>query len=366
MAEYQEIVRIVLQVVEANTEAIKSLAQSLEKVMQTTRKLNVNMLALGFFGRMVQNTMESLLKPAAEITQIFELFGLILEILFLPIMLELMPLFLDLVDYITGLNNETKLFAGWIAIVAFVLGGIISTLAFMGIGLDKLILAFSDFSKSILKLGTPFAIVAAVIIAIIIGIFLSWKTNFGKIKVWAEVVVEGIKSMFSGLKRFFSGILDVIVGLFSGDTEKLINGLKNIWSGFWEFVGGGFKALLGVIVIVGLGIIRIVLSIIQTAIGLILSGLAKVSELVGAKKLQLTLLSAKDKVDTFFEGLYNKDFNEDINKPTKTPSNSGVNVVINQNVNANVQDMSAFDRLLNQNNQRMLDEIMAKVKASQT
>lgn len=54
-----------------------------------------------------------------------------------------------------------------------------------------------------------------------------WKPVF-------ESICESIGNIIDGLKETFSGLIDFITGIFSGDWERAWNGIKEIFSGIWS------------------------------------------------------------------------------------------------------------------------------------
>ena len=95
------------------------------------KKARGSMLFLGlsimFFGQQLQRTAEGLLRPAAELVGIFDIFGVTLELLFLPVMLALLPLFIGLLDVVSSMPDWLKLLIGAFMVFVFVLGGILAT-----------------------------------------------------------------------------------------------------------------------------------------------------------------------------------------------------------------------------------------------
>ncbi len=53
---------------------------------------------------------------------------------------------------------------------------------------------------------------------------------------------ENIENIWNSIKRIFSGIIDFITGVFSGDWEKAWNGVKDIFGGIWDLLVSVIKA----------------------------------------------------------------------------------------------------------------------------
>lgn len=72
------------------------------------------------------------------------------------------------------------------------------------------------------------------------------KMNFSDefIGYW-ELGIEGVHKIFDGFVDFVNGILEVIVGIFSGDIEKIKKGFKDMFKGIKEFFKGFCDTLSG-------------------------------------------------------------------------------------------------------------------------
>lgn len=70
-----------------------------------------------------------------------------------------------------------------------------------------------------------------------------WKT----FKPGFEIVTNEIGDVFGGLKTVFSGVLDFVTDVFTGDWEKAWNGVKDIFSGIWDTLGAIISTPLNLI-----------------------------------------------------------------------------------------------------------------------
>jgi hypothetical protein len=268
------------------------------------------------------------------------------------------------------------------------------------------------------------AAVAAVVVAIIIGIVLAWKENFGNIKEWFKVFWSGLVDIFSGVFDVIMGIVGIFVNLFEGDFDGLWDSVKRVFSGIWSIIKGVFKAILGLLVTVGLDVFRIVWGIWQTLkqlwqrvwewlksffgdlgvklktwgekmIRKLASGISNMWRSVkdailslfpswarkmiwSAGKITIKLFEVvKRKVKTVFGGGgSSKRFNDFIWRPGQAPisinpndtligtkgglPSSGVNY--NPTFNINVHDKREMEKMLDDNNRRMVDELRRLVK----
>lgn len=63
-----------------------------------------------------------------------------------------------------------------------------------------------------------------------------------------ENVTSTIKTIIEGLKKVFSGVIDFITGVFTGNWEKAWEGVKQIFSGIWDTIKTIFKATINGII----------------------------------------------------------------------------------------------------------------------
>jgi hypothetical protein len=112
-------------------------------------------------------------------------------------------------------------------------------------------------------LGGSFLATAGIIIAVILALYLAWKTNLGGMQ---EIFKNVFKQLTSWLGEFllffkavFKGLLLILEGLFTGDFSKIMEGVKVIWSGTVRF-------LLATIVNLGAAILNIFIWVINTII----------------------------------------------------------------------------------------------------
>lgn len=61
-------------------------------------------------------------------------------------------------------------------------------------------------------------------------------------------VIAWIVDMASGIIRSLSGIVDFIVGIFTGDWKKAWQGIKDIFGGFWDMIVADLKASINIII----------------------------------------------------------------------------------------------------------------------
>lgn len=253
--------------------------KSREKVNLFAKALGgfrMEMLGIMFLGMGIQRFFSGLLKPAGELTGIFELLNLTLGLVFLPIMLFLLDLFLPIMNAFISLPEGVKMFLGALVLAGAVIGGFLFIVGMMALGLNSIFMFFtgplfaaitgwfSGISTALAGFGAVFAVIFIVIIAAIIGFIMAWKENFGNIREWTQILFDGIKNIFSGIADYFKGIIDIVVGLFSGDSNKIIEGVKLLWKGVVNIFKGSFQLLVGLIAVLSLALFRAFLGLLES------------------------------------------------------------------------------------------------------
>ena len=221
------------------------------------RGFKMEMLGVMFFGLMLQKAFTGLLKPAAELFGMFDLFRIMLQIMFLPIMALLFPYFLKFFEFFMNLSPEVKMAIGWIVLFGAVLGAILFVVGSVALGIGSVILALGMFASGgalgaaatgATAIGAAFAglipILGWVALAIAV-IVLLWKTDLGGFQ---DFVKETFKGIFSGIKSIMFNIWQVvkhawslITNLMEGDCEAAMVDIDNIGK---EAASGILKAFV--------------------------------------------------------------------------------------------------------------------------
>jgi phage-related protein len=254
------------------------IANMLRLMTHGLKGFRMEMLGVLFFGMQMQRMFLNMMQPALDSLGVFELWRVMLMTVFLPILIELLPLFLDFVNFFINLDENTKKAIGVLAILGVILGTILIVVGQFALGIGSIIQLFGGFtgiSAIIEGISTLFAglsatvlVVAAVIIAIIIGMILAWQENFAGFRDWVAVLWDGIKDLFMGVWNIIAGIFKIFMSLIKGDTEGLIEGLKQIWEGLKLFLVGLIKVVIGIIMTLAIGVFRVFIGIYTVIYGL--------------------------------------------------------------------------------------------------
>lgn len=89
-----------------------------------------------------------------------------------------------------------------------------------------------------------------------------WSEKFGFLGDILNAYLTNVKNVLDGVKRFFSGIIDFIAGVFTGNWDRAWKGVKNIFKGIWDSFTGIAKAPINMII----GLINGMISAINVAI----------------------------------------------------------------------------------------------------
>ncbi len=260
---------------------IKKMGGNIKRSTIAFRRFRAELLSVMFFGMAITRVFSQMLQPALQMVGIFELWGNTLAILFLPIALKLLEFFLPFMDFLINLPEPVQTAIGVFAIFGLILGKLIMLFGIIGLGIFGMQQAFGTLGPTIIGVlgkvgafltgvfGVGLAVILGVAIALIIGFISAWKTNFGNIRKWTQVFIEGVKDIFKGFFKFIKGIWKVISGFLTGDVDKIVEGLKLIWQGFKQFVGGIIKAIIGFVVSVGLALLKLITNIFNSIVGLV-------------------------------------------------------------------------------------------------
>lgn len=101
------------------------------------------------------------------------------------------------------------------------------------------------FSTVLIPIIKAFGVITAAaffkIAAIVLVVIAAWVSNFAgfrdRVTEMFESLLKNIKRIWNGLKSFFSGLLDIIVGIFEGDTDRILEGMRGVASGIIRIFG---------------------------------------------------------------------------------------------------------------------------------
>ena len=122
----------------------------------------------------------------------------------------------------------SKLFGTFMKIGKFLGGKFITVIKMVGTALRIALTA------------NPIGLIIAAIVAVIAIFVVLYKK--------VEWFRDGVKKIFEGIKTYFSGVWDIIKGIFTGNFDlikqgfqKMVDGLKKIWEGFTKILSNTWK-----------------------------------------------------------------------------------------------------------------------------
>jgi phage-related protein len=267
----------------------------LRRLTHGMRGFRMEMLGVMFFGMMLQQMFMGFMQPVMQAFGVFDIFRLMLLVLFLPIMEAIFPYLLDFMMWFTELPDGVKMAIGVLTLIGIVLGFLLFIFGSFALGIGSVILALGPMGlglfkagkgatffkgklgkvfgplkrlvKAFLKVGKVGGLMLAIIIAIVIGIVLAIQENFGNIRDWLAVLWDGIKQTFEGFWQIISGIAELFMAILKGDWKGAWEAIKKIGEGLWNAIVGGFKIIMGIIVTVALGVFRALVGIYATIYG---------------------------------------------------------------------------------------------------
>lgn len=298
------------QIIQNIADALVVVMQFIEKIAEDTATWAAN---LDFYP-----LLESISNLTSTFAPILESIGNVLEWIYKNIVLPMLtwiietgiPTVINLVSNLAGFFADHKSIieafgaaligafaAAKIAELASSIGGSISTIMLYGKGLIALMTGSCGIIGGIkaiaTALGTGGIFAVAIGAAIAVGVLL--YKNWGTICKWAKKVKEiainsfsalsdwlgtvfstdwtkqfgifgnilnaffkNVKNIVKSVKKIFSGLIETVTGVFTGDWKKAWEGVKEIFSGIWEglstivknplnMIIAGFNAILGII-----------------------------------------------------------------------------------------------------------------------
>lgn len=257
----------------------------LRELTHGARGFRMELLGVMFFGMALQRTFLGLLKPALQTAGVFEIWATILQVVFLPVALAILPVMLKFMDLVMNLPKPVKGAIGVFVVLGVVLGTLLFWAGQLLMGLGALIIVFGEnkvieaFAKPVVGLIVRFKKLIAVIrslpslivkvfkgitpgiaaavtgwVALIFGFIVAFKKNYGHMRGWFRLFLRGIGNMFKGLWDVLVGIVRLVIAIFKGDWKGAGQALKQIWSGIVRFFGGAIQTIVSFIAMIGVAI----------------------------------------------------------------------------------------------------------------
>lgn len=257
------------------------LASRIRDLTHGMKGFRMEMLGVMFFGMMLQRTLVGLLRPALEVFGVFDLWRIMLQTLFLPIVSALFPMFLNLLDIFMNLSPSVKMVLGLFVLLGIIFSSILMVVGQFTLGLGALIVAGGAIVPIITLIGSVLVILLGVMtvivgiidivkgkweglglvimgIGIILSLFIGWWAlipiavgaavfliikHWDKVSKFIEVSLEKIKSVMNAFWNWFK---DTAIGKWlikafdfgKNLISKIIDGIKSMASKFIDAFSG--------------------------------------------------------------------------------------------------------------------------------
>jgi hypothetical protein len=145
------------------------------------------------------------------------------------------------------------------AVAASVVAGILLIVAGIadlinnGVNLKNGILIVAGvFTSLLLTAGVVVASIAALIAGLVLAIVADWdnfkRTVLEPIVEWGLVMLSNFTQIGDGIKEIFSGITTFLKGVFTGDWKMAWTGIKTFFVGVWDVIVGCLKSSVNFVI----------------------------------------------------------------------------------------------------------------------
>ena len=278
------------KVLDQQSRQIRQTSKDTRQAARNTHWFSMELLGVGFFGKMVSDVFLGMLRPATEALGLFQLFADTLTVLFLPIMIELFPYLLGFAEWLMNLPTWVQLGFGAFTLLIGGLGLLLSYLGFTLLGLQSFVKAFpllvtaisglfgwiGKLGKAILTLNGAISLSQGLMLigwigAIIafIAVLVKLEQKFGSfgaaIKAWASGIVLAVALVVQGVVDMVFSLINKVIGAI----QSLVNKAANVASSLgMEWAAGklrGISTMLGNLGSGGIDIMGGVASLLNSA-----------------------------------------------------------------------------------------------------
>lgn len=340
----------------------------LRKAVAQTRRFKMEWLSVMFAGMALDRAFAGIINSQMQLYGITDLLASMWTTVMLPAMDLITPKLYKIIEMIMNLPSEVQTVIGISVLGLDVLGKTLGFIAQLYLAAQGIKMLFPEFGATIARVWAGIGLSTLAIVALIgwvvVAAISAWKNNFLGFRDAVIGVWEAVKSYFTGWAQFFKGIWTGIVGFFTMNTEKMKLG--------FSMMGEGIKNIFK-------GIANFIINIINTMVGLIISSLSQTVRLIGYlwnkvsnKKVTwyediVKMGSGKNLIPSFatggimpYTGLAMVHAGEQIIPSNQVGSNSN-SIVISPVYNINVSDKSEIERLLKENNIKLVAEVQRQI-----
>jgi len=351
--------------INANGEAYH---QTIKQTTKGLHKFNFGWLSVMFAGMALYRVFGSLIKAQMELWGINEMFSATITTVMLPAMETLSAILYPILEWFMNLSPETQKVIGWIILFVGAFGLILMVVGQVALAVGGFMLLWPALSGIIAgvvgvvtaSLGLIIIVIIA-IIAIGISMYQAWQNNFLGMKTVVDWLWNGIKQAFGGLITFITSIFKMLYGLLTGNTTMFVEGIKGMFTGFWNFLVGGIKASFATIVAIIIGALNLIMNVINTVISAIKWVIDHIGKALGGG----SKVAEKGSLGSYQNGgIIPQTGNYTLHKgETVVPAGSNSSgIVINSNYSINVSDKVQMERMIEDNNRKLVSDIRRLVE----
>ena len=341
------------------SETVKQVNSQMGTQIETTRKMNTEtnrlnlatrrstrgmhqfafeFLGVMFLGMAITRMFRGLIRTSMEWAGVTEIMSTALGILFLPIALEVQGWALDFLDTISDLNDEQKEFIGWVTLGGIGLGTFLFVLGTAVLGLNSLRLALGVTSITAWILGIKLTGAAAkVATAKVAGLKIALAT-LARVVVGVIIIAWSIKSLKGAIEE--GSVLKELGFILGGGLGLAFIGLQ---------VGGPWGAAIGF----ALGIIGML------TIDWVMGG--KLSKLPGVLPHFFPKLNIPGLISPSPSEIFPQLKSTPLSEADRVGGGAG-GVNLNNTFNVNVSDKVEFERMLNEFNITLTEDVRRLIK----
>ncbi|HHA19127.1 MAG TPA: hypothetical protein ENK70_05420, partial [Methylophaga sp.] len=184
---------------------------AVNRLRYTHQRFHMELLSVMFAGMMLHHTMTNLLKPALQLTGVFDIWSNILALLFLPTAIMITDVVLKILDRVANLTDEQR----------NLLGTTVLMLAVAGYGIwlfGQLGLAITGVRQTMMLFGSASKLARLSVMGLSLT---SWK-------LWAILVFVGlvIKRVMDKLGISIWDVVDAFAGFIAGIVSVVVPVLR--------------------------------------------------------------------------------------------------------------------------------------------
>lgn len=247
------------RIINKDTGATMKFDQAMGRLGKSMRGFHMENLSLLFFGMQLQRIFGGMIKRVTDLIGVNELWGAVLQTILMPILIPLVDLFAEMLDFFNEHPKVAKM-TGYFIIFAAVLGTVAFWGAQISLLMGSLVKLFPILRPVIVSLGAGFGYFIGILmglIFIVYQLYKAFKNNFFGIRDEWEKLVEDFKELTQDLLDFFKETWEMIKAIFRGDWDAVWDHAKKAWESFKKYFKKSWKAfgrLLKIIIIGALSV----------------------------------------------------------------------------------------------------------------